>query len=197
MQDADARTDVIKAGAVCIIANDAANHDCAEHNSQDRHQGGIVRWRFAVDFGSHRHGDVFGQLHQANVADCPAVTADLLVANPAGTPGMVRNLLLQSFAAPPRTAAETAQGALDRGSPGRYGSAPKTRGGADVGHVGGRGGILGPRTSDRARPGRPRRIKWRRAQSRMEEASKRAPHVAGLKKGSTGICIRSLGPSRR
>jgi tripartite-type tricarboxylate transporter receptor subunit TctC len=39
--------------------------------------------------------------------------------------------------------------------------------------------------------------KWRRAQSRMEEASKRAPHVAGLKKGSTGICIRSLGPSRR
>jgi N-hydroxyarylamine O-acetyltransferase len=156
MQDADARTDVIKAGAVCIIANDAANHDCAEHNSQDRHQGGIVRWRFAVDFGSHRHGDVFGQLHQANVADCPVVPGEggaglesigqiLLVANPAGTPGNGK----QPRPASPIVSSPTANGR--RNGPGAhrtvapqvgYGSPPKTRGGADVGHVGGdkRGG---------------------------------------------------------
>ena len=51
MEDGDALTDVTRAVAVRVTANDAANHDYAEHNSQDRHQGGIVG---TVDLGSHQ-----------------------------------------------------------------------------------------------------------------------------------------------
>jgi hypothetical protein len=44
LEGADAGTEAVRVAAFAITANDAANHDSAEHNGQHRHSSNGVTW---------------------------------------------------------------------------------------------------------------------------------------------------------